>query len=368
MKERIGLQRKKVATPVIANLSLVSSEQQIETAMSSGTGFSGHDLSRISPRYQAKLSVSQPGDTYEREADSIAQKVMGMGDRSIQQQATSQEDEQVQLKSVGELITPLVQREEIPEEEEEKELQMKPDGNFAIQRDGNSSLAADNDISDKLHSRQGGGSPLSDDVRSFMEPRFGVDFSNVKVHTDGEAVQMARAVGAQAFAYGSDVYFGAGKAPGNNELTAHELTHVVQQTGGIAKRLNSIEAPYIQQTAVINKPGGVIQQPLFKFSQTSSPSIQRFDPLDYIPFVGKLWKTAKCTRNMKRVADIENQCKAEYSKNCDDDMLSNECLEFMDDTGYPSDAITKCVKTKDPKAYKNFLESCAKVATGSYGK
>jgi hypothetical protein len=43
-------------------------------------------------------------------------------------------------------------------------------------------------------------------------------------------------VGAQAFAQGSDVYFGAGKSPGNNELTAHELTHVVQQTGVTVKR------------------------------------------------------------------------------------------------------------------------------------
>jgi hypothetical protein len=43
---------------------------------------------------------------------------------------------------------------------------------------------------------------------------------------------MNRELGAQAFTYGSDIYFGAGKSPGNNELTAHELTHVIQQTGG----------------------------------------------------------------------------------------------------------------------------------------
>ena len=133
MKERIRLQHKKVVTPVIANPALAASEQQINASRSSVTAFSGHDFSRISPRYQAKLSVSQPGDAYEREADTVAQKVMGMGDRSIQQQATPQEDEQVQLKSVGELITPLVQREEIPEEEEE--LQAKSDGNQTIQRE-----------------------------------------------------------------------------------------------------------------------------------------------------------------------------------------------------------------------------------------
>jgi Domain of unknown function (DUF4157) len=299
MKERIGLSRKKVTNPVIANPSLTSSDRQTKVAMSSGTAFSGHDLSRISPRYQAKLSISQPGDAYEREADTIAQKVMRMGDRSLQQQATPQKDERVQLKPVGELITPLVQREAIPEEEElqaksdgsltiqresmpedeeellqmkadtnssiqreampeeeeEESLQMKADKNLAIQREEipeeeelvqaksplqrAGGLAASNDISSKLHSRRGGGSPLSDNVRGFMEPRFGADFSHVKVHTDGEAVQMARDVGAQAFAYGSDVYFGAGKSPGNNELTAHELTHVVQQTGFISTKSGS---------------------------------------------------------------------------------------------------------------------------------
>jgi hypothetical protein len=44
-----------------------------------------------------------------------------------------------------------------------------------------------------------------------MEPRFGADFSSVRVHTGGEAVQMNRELGAQAFAHGSDVYFGAGE-------------------------------------------------------------------------------------------------------------------------------------------------------------
>lgn len=68
-----------------------------------------------------------------------------------------------------------------------------------------------------------------------MEPRFGHDFRGVRVHTGGDAVQMNRELGAQAFAHGSDIYFGAGKSPGNNELTAHELTHAVQQNGSNQK-------------------------------------------------------------------------------------------------------------------------------------
>jgi hypothetical protein len=50
----------------------------------------------------------------------------------------------------------------------------------------------------------------------------------MRVHTGGEAVQMNQELGAQAFTHGSDVYFGEGKSPGNNELTAHELTSELQ--------------------------------------------------------------------------------------------------------------------------------------------
>jgi hypothetical protein len=55
-----------------------------------------------------------------------------------------------------------------------------------------------------------------------MEPRFGTDFSSVRVHTDSTAVQMNKDLRAQAFAHGSDIYYGAGKSPGNDALTAHE--------------------------------------------------------------------------------------------------------------------------------------------------
>ena len=66
-----------------------------------------------------------------------------------------------------------------------------------------------------------------------MEPRFGYDFSRVRVHTDARATQSARAVNALAYTVGRDVVFDAGQyAPHTNEgksLMAHELTHVVQQ-------------------------------------------------------------------------------------------------------------------------------------------
>jgi len=78
------------------------------------------------------------------------------------------------------------------------------------------------------------GQQLDVNTRAFMEPRFGHDFSQVRVHTDAKAAESAREVNALAYTVGKDVVFGTGQyAPGTSEgrkLMAHELTHVVQQS------------------------------------------------------------------------------------------------------------------------------------------
>ena len=77
------------------------------------------------------------------------------------------------------------------------------------------------------------GQPLDLDTRAFMEPRFGHDFSQVRIHADAKAAESARAVNAQAYTVGRDVVFGAEqhapRTPGGRRLLAHELTHVLQQ-------------------------------------------------------------------------------------------------------------------------------------------
>ncbi|HLP88453.1 MAG TPA: DUF4157 domain-containing protein [Nostocaceae cyanobacterium] len=159
---------------------------------------------------QAKLTVGEPGDKYEQEADAMASKVLSMPDTAVQRES----EEKVQTKPLANGITPVVQR--------------AARTNGGVQTNGN--------LESRLNSSKGGGSPLPHQVRNFMEPRFGADFSRVRVHTDNNAVQMSRELGAQAFTHGSDIYYGEGKAPGNNELTAHELTHVVQQTGAVQQQ------------------------------------------------------------------------------------------------------------------------------------
>jgi hypothetical protein len=80
------------------------------------------------------------------------------------------------------------------------------------------------------------GQPLDPETRGFMELRFGQDFSRVRVHTDGRAAESARAVDARAYTVRRDIAFGKGQyapgTPGGRRLLAHELTHVLHQTGG----------------------------------------------------------------------------------------------------------------------------------------
>ncbi len=206
---------------------------------------------------QPKLTVGQPNDQYEQEADEVAERVMSMSPPStpnIQRQSQQAWTTNINQKPIASSsITPLVSRK--PESKEEEAIQTKCDtceqeeqiqrsacssaslSPSQIQASSNGTTQAQPSLESRLNATKGGGSPLADGVRNFMEPRFGADFSHVQVHTCSEAVQMNRELGAQAFAHGSDIYFGAGKSAGNNELTAHELTHVVQQTGKVQAKL-----------------------------------------------------------------------------------------------------------------------------------
>ncbi len=78
------------------------------------------------------------------------------------------------------------------------------------------------------------GEPLDASARTFLEPRFGYDFSQVRVHTDARAEASARAVNAHAYTVGRDVVMPShAYQPGTSsgrQLLAHELSHVVQQS------------------------------------------------------------------------------------------------------------------------------------------
>jgi hypothetical protein len=90
------------------------------------------------------------------------------------------------------------------------------------------------DLEARIQGPRGGGQPLDPATRAFMEPRFGHDFSQVRIHTGSRAAKTAQALNARAFTVGRDIVFGAGQyalgASAGQRLLAHELTHVVQQS------------------------------------------------------------------------------------------------------------------------------------------
>jgi outer membrane protein OmpA-like peptidoglycan-associated protein len=103
------------------------------------------------------------------------------------------------------------------------------------------------------------GQPLDAEIQAFMEPRFGYDFSGVRVHTDTRAAESARSVNALAYTVGRDVVFGAGqympKTMTGKRLMAHELTHVVQQHGiGIGAE------GAVQRKLEVSQPGDASEQ------------------------------------------------------------------------------------------------------------
>lgn len=73
---------------------------------------------------------------------------------------------------------------------------------------------------------------LPKDLRATLEEHFGANLSKVRVHTGGNAGEIAKGISARAFVHGSDIFFAKESSASNKELLAHELAHALQHTGG----------------------------------------------------------------------------------------------------------------------------------------
>ncbi|HEY9076005.1 MAG TPA: DUF4157 domain-containing protein [Anaerolineaceae bacterium] len=106
-----------------------------------------------------------------------------------------------------------------------------------VQRQGEGAFEVPPEMDLRLHHLQGGGTPLPSSVRSRMESNFGADFSQVRLHRGVEATNLSQRIQAKAFTYGKDIYLGPHANPpesiSGQRLLAHELAHVIQQTGSI---------------------------------------------------------------------------------------------------------------------------------------
>ncbi|HEY2858179.1 MAG TPA: DUF4157 domain-containing protein [Terracidiphilus sp.] len=177
-------------------------------------GYSGNQaalrrLSRTTPQLQRKLEIGATNDPLESQADVAADQVMGMSNSAsmggLHRKCASCEQEDVKVNR--------------------KENAQSRDAGHAPPI-----------VHQTINSP---GEPLDAATREFFEPRFGADFSDVRVHSDPVAQQSASAVNARAYAAGHNIVLGAGASPGVNPLVAHELAHVAQNKDRARRRRDS---------------------------------------------------------------------------------------------------------------------------------
>jgi outer membrane protein OmpA-like peptidoglycan-associated protein len=214
---------------------------------------------------QTKPTVNRPGDSYEQEADRVAASVMSGGLPNVQRVCKECEEEMQRKAGPG----------------------------------------ADVDLSGFEHPT-GGGRPLPDSERSFFEPRFGRDFSGVRIHAESQAAaQAASSVNALAYTMNNDVVFGKGQyQPGTSSgrsLLAHELTHVVQQgaaaeTPNVQRLGDLTQVPAMACDVANSSPGDPLQVVAIFGINSSALTQEAIDNLD--AFVGT-WQGAGADRRVR---------------------------------------------------------------------
>lgn len=173
---------------------------------------------------QAKLEVGAVDDPLEREADHTAETVMRT---SVAQTATPVLSKSASAAQRKCACGGACEKCKAEQEDKREPLQRKPAGPDALRQ-----TAAPPIVHEIVNSP---GKPLDPTTRSYMEPRFGHDLSKVRLHADSRAAESARKIRARAYTVGHQIVFGEGQlAPATQagrRLLAHELTHVLQQSG-----------------------------------------------------------------------------------------------------------------------------------------
>lgn len=173
---------------------------------------------------QAEFEVSHPDDSSEKDADRVADEVMSGSRPSISS---------LQRRRP---TTPLQRKCDDCKEEDEQQgtpqtLSRKPADLAGRSQQSGSAVR----LASQINATKSGGTRIDRATRSFMEDRFGADFSHVRIHTGDQAAEMSRELHAHAFTLGDHIYFGSGRfAPettAGKRLLAHELAHTIQQSG-----------------------------------------------------------------------------------------------------------------------------------------
>ncbi len=244
--------------------------------------------------FQTKLDVNEPGDKHEKEADAAADAVVNKTSQKpvtatekitgVQRLSTSAEDEklgtndarmqkdkEIQEKPMGQPDKEKdkkVQKKGPAKEDKEKEklkgLQKKDDPAKEeekkkpgqVQKKGEAGTGMSSGLSTRIEDAAGKGEALPGKTLQEMNNSFGVSFEDVRIHKNSEAADMNQELQARAFTHGKDIYFNEGKfdpdSLAGKFLLAHELTHVIQQTGSSDssknQRVGSVSAAPVSET------------------------------------------------------------------------------------------------------------------------
>jgi hypothetical protein len=181
-----------------------------------------HQPQFLIPAFQAKLTIGQPRDRYEQEADRVASEVV----EQINTRATS----------VQPRLEEAVQRQEEPSISSLLRSPFPP----AIGQEAIAGGDTSPTLESAVNRAKGGGHPLDAGLQQSMGQAMGADFSKVRVHSDATSNQLNQSIHARAFTTGQDVFFKRGaydpNSKGGQKLIAHELTHVIQQDKGTQQR------------------------------------------------------------------------------------------------------------------------------------
>ncbi|MDD2621137.1 MAG: DUF4157 domain-containing protein, partial [Syntrophomonadaceae bacterium] len=161
---------------------------------------------------QAKLTVGTAGNYYEQEADRVAEQVI--------KQTAAATPSNLNITSKKPSITPFVHS--------------TPAAMTSSDETSPQGFEVANIWESRLKTSKNTGNPLPDNTRHLMESQMGADFSQVRVHTGFAAAHLNQEINAEAFTYGNDIYMADGRyqpqSQSGQQLLAHELTHVVQQS------------------------------------------------------------------------------------------------------------------------------------------
>ena len=208
---------------------------------------------------QPSLEIGKEDDEHEVEANTVADKVMKMSDTEDEEKIMKKSSSKVQMKSsteIGAMKTSDLGEQENKIKKTPSKIQMMSDTNIGtmqeslikirMQADSSTGgMMASKNVEQSINNSKGGGKTLSPDLQDEMGNKMNADLSGVKIHTDENAVQMNKEVGAKAFTHGNDIYFNKNQykpeSSQGKHLLAHELTHTIQQGGKVKRKIQRQE-------------------------------------------------------------------------------------------------------------------------------